>query len=325
MSVNDESAATRQFVAASGAVESRVKQTSLIATGWLAAFIALFFVVHGGTAIVIAVLLLLLGLGWAAFDFRRWRRKIVITATNDGLTVNLRRGDVFSVDEAALGIWLTKGVALHLRSGSRDFVLGGRDRRISAATRLDAPPVQTVDAWLWDHDFDELLAVSGGQRGPGPGESTRCLLYTDPAVAGEVSSFAIRKHIQIKKDTWRPQLAIDISKDAVRVIDPDSNTDEASASLAQVTAAPVTFHTDSGSEAPTWATTTTGLIVRVPGLDPLRIGCRDAIRMDRRFWWRADAPVDGGRAAYVVSGGDWLTLVDTFGLSPLLEKREQAT
>jgi hypothetical protein len=65
--------------------------------------------------------------------------------------------------------------------------------------------------------------------------------------------------------------------------------------------------------------------VRVPGLDPLRIGCRDAIRMDSRFRWRADAPVDSGRAAYVVSGGDWLTLVDTFGLTPLLEKREQAT
>jgi hypothetical protein len=40
MSVNDESAATRQFVASSGAVSSRVKQSSLFATGLLAAFIA---------------------------------------------------------------------------------------------------------------------------------------------------------------------------------------------------------------------------------------------------------------------------------------------
>src|SRR6201999_3422204 len=100
MSGDDESAATRKFVAYSGAVDSRVKQSSIFVTVWLAAVIALFFVVHGVTAIAVAALLVLVGLGWGAFEWRRWRRKIVIRAVRDGLTVNLRRGAVFPLVDA---------------------------------------------------------------------------------------------------------------------------------------------------------------------------------------------------------------------------------
>jgi hypothetical protein len=290
-----------------------------VATAWLAAFIASFFLVHGSSEVVVAAALVLAGLGWAAFEWRRWHRKIVIGVTSDGLTVNLHKGDVFSLVDPPQGIWATKGVALHLRSGSRAFVLGGRDRRISPDTRLDAPVVQYVDAWLWDSQFAELLP------GLGAGAPTRCLLFGNPGLAADVSSFAIRKHLEIRRSMWHPQLAIDLGGDAIRVVDPEAEQVAATAPPAQVTAAPVVFATDSGSETPTWAATTIGLILRVPGLDPLRVGCRDTVGVEHRFWWRGRAPVDRGRPMYVVSGGDWLALIDRFGLTADLGRRDQAT
>ena len=317
MSVDDES--TREFVAYSGAVQSRVQRISLIATAWLVVFIGSFFLVHGGLEVVVAAALVLVGAGWAAFEWRRWHRKIVIAVTRDGLTVNLHRGHLFSPADAPLGIWATMGVALHLQSGSRSFVLGGRDRRISAETMLDAPVVQFVDAWLWQPDFDALLT------GPAPVQPARCLLFGNPGLAAAVSSFAIGKQIGIRRSTWHPQLAIDLGAEAIRVVDPQTGTAVATASPAQVIAAPVVFVSDSGSETPAWAATTVGLIVRVPGAEPLRIGCRDAIGLERRFWWRGNAPVEEGHATHLVSGGDWLALVDRFGLTADMGCRDHAT
>jgi hypothetical protein len=44
-------------------------------------------------------------------------------------------------------------------------VLGGRDHRIGAGTRIDEPTAPGVDAWLWAAEFDELLGplTVGGQ------------------------------------------------------------------------------------------------------------------------------------------------------------------
>jgi hypothetical protein len=108
-------------------------------------------------------------------------RKFGITVSSDGLTVDRRPGDVYSLVDAQLGPWVIQGVALHLQCGRHLFWLGGRDRRVGPATRLDAQPVHSVDAWLSESDFDELLFSMGGRwsraRGPAPGEPTRCLLF----------------------------------------------------------------------------------------------------------------------------------------------------
>ena len=189
MSVNDRSAASRQFVASAPSLSSKMNEfatnmRSIIAVyglglgvglgvGWglgLGAAVGSFVGLGMGTAIL---------LGWTAYLWWRSRRKILIDVTSDGVTVNQRPRETFSFVDAKLGPWVTMGVVLHLQRGSRRFVLGGRDCRIAPATRLDAPPVPAVDAWLWDAEFDELLAMSGGRteldiRGPAPGEPTWC-------------------------------------------------------------------------------------------------------------------------------------------------------
>ena len=98
---------------------------------------------------------------------------------------------------------MTMGTALHLHCGPHRFVLGGRDHRIAAGTRIEAPdagyglPVD-VDAWLWAPDFDELLTMVGHRSGldlrrPAPGEPTRCLLFPNPLLVQQMGSFAFRK------------------------------------------------------------------------------------------------------------------------------------
>ena len=88
--------------------------------------------------------------GFLAFRWRR-RRKIRICVTSDGLTVNKRRGDVYSFTDVKLGAWgpgsLTVGTALHLHRGPDSLVVGGRDHRLAAGIRLDAAPVGP-DAWM---------------------------------------------------------------------------------------------------------------------------------------------------------------------------------
>jgi len=84
----------------------------------------------------------------------------------------------------------TMGVALHLQSGQRRFILGGRDRRVSAGTRLDAPDAGygqsiDVDAWVSVADFEEILTMVSCRSGldirpPGPDEPARCLLFANP-------------------------------------------------------------------------------------------------------------------------------------------------
>ncbi len=123
---------------------------------------------------------------------RARRRHVVICVTGEGLTVNRRRSEVLSSSDAPLGPWdfqvggMTAGAALHLRRDAQSFVLGGRDHRIGSRTRLEAPPTDKINAWMWAADFAELRALIGPRhgwdiRGSEPGEPTRCLLVPKSA------------------------------------------------------------------------------------------------------------------------------------------------
>ena len=340
MSVNDGPAVSRQFVACSPSVASKMNE---LVTGqrkgifyaiYTLLAVAVFVVtmvrplrpwMSWGLGVVIAFCVVgpLVGLGYL---WSRSRRKVLIGVTSDGVTVNQLPGTVFSFAGAQLGTWATMGVALHLHSGSHRFVLGGRDRRIAPSTRLDAPPVPAVDAWLWAAEFDELLAMGTGRtgmdaRGPAAAEPTRCLLFPNPYLAEQMGSFAFRKHMQFQQSLSQPSLAVDVEADAIRVIDLNSEALSGSASLAQVTATPATFQPDSvtsGDGSTYDYPSITGLVVCLPDAQPLTIGCLDMVGLRFRFSWRVNATRPNERPAYVVSGGDWLTLVERFGLTPQL-------
>src|ERR1700736_4571308 len=178
MSVNDESTASHQFVALPLAGGLGLTTRGLnklafacVAAGFVAIAPAMLFeamyasiplessartaIELGGMFGVFVVFLV----GFLAFRWRR-RRKIRICVTSDGLTVNKRRGDVYSFTDVKLGAWgpgsLTVGTALHLHRGPDSLVVGGRDHRLAAGIRLDAAPVGP-DAWMSASDFGELL------------------------------------------------------------------------------------------------------------------------------------------------------------------------
>ena len=156
MSVNDESSASRQFVASCAAYSSKwIKGTRywqvgysvffavVVALGLLGVFGRLWGVhlrfPHIGAAVVYGVLvgMMVVGVGMAAYLFClfwRSRRKHLITATGDGLTIDRRRGDICSLVDAALGLWVDMGVAVHLHCGRHRFVLGRR--RLAVGVRL---------------------------------------------------------------------------------------------------------------------------------------------------------------------------------------------
>lgn len=261
MTRNDQPAASRQFVASSPSMSSQMNAfatgkgaRAVQAAGFLVILVVVVsFVMRQAQGYMIAVAglvaLSIFGLAGTAYVWWRSSRKVLVGVTSDGLTVNQRR-DVFSWADAKLGPWVNMGVALHLQRGSHQFVLGGRDRRIAPTTRLDAPPVQSVDAWLWVSEFDELLAMGGRQsgvdvRGPALGEATRCLLFPNPYLAEQMGSFALRKQLQLQRSLSKPSLFLDVDNAAIRVIDPNNDALSASASRTDVTATPVTFQADS--------------------------------------------------------------------------------
>ena len=276
------------------------------------------------------------------------RKQILLCVTGDALTVDQRPSDVFSFADAKLGMWtlaglvnLTMGAALHLQCGSRRFVIGGRDHRVANGTRLDAPPTGSVDAWMWTSDFAGLLAMVGRQsgldaRGPAPGEPTRCVLYPNVSKSFSYSGFGIFNNLgtlrQLQANPPRPGLAMDVGKDAIWVIDLNRNALITSAWLAQVTATPAQNRTYV-YRAGTW--TTAALVVRVADLQPLTIGCPDSpdaawprtsysaggVKGNvSRFSWRGQV-YEVGQPDYLVSGADWLTLVEKLGLASYLEDR----
>jgi len=203
----------------------------------------------------------------------------------------------------------TMGVALHLQSGQRRFILGGRDRRVSAGTRLDAPDAGygqsiDVDAWVSAADFEEILTMVSCRSGldirpPGPDEPARCLLFANPLLRQEIGSFNFKKQHEYTRSMHQPWLAIDVGPDGIRVIDPNSDALIASVSNAQVTATPVFFRPVQRHWVPSLA---------------------HAISDAATNYW-STVPAEDARADYEVSGTDWLTLVEKFGLAPYLITR----
>jgi hypothetical protein len=298
---------------------------------------------------LIPVVLGLVAVGVIGYYLLHNRRKIVISVTGDGLTVNQRPGEVYSFADARLGLWgyndNTMGTALHLRCGATSFVLGGRDHRIGGGTRIDEPPAPGVDAWLWAEEFGELLSMAGSRtavefRPPVPGDPTRCLLLGNPLLINTAGPFAFSKQRRIMRSATRAQLAIDLTADEIRVSDPHSNTLITSARLAELTATPAEWRyrypwwyilpwfTDPlraaiDSTVTRRLTTTTELILSLPDTEDLAIACRDAAgnseTNQRRFVWRGQVRRCKKPAAYAVSGADWLLLVEKVGLVGQLE------
>ena len=340
--VNEEWAASGRFLASgSGATPAIAK--GFRRYGWvlIAVFISPFVYavttgrnLPGGAAAIPAgcVVVFMLSCFIPLLSWLR-NRRILICVTGDGLIVDKRRGVDFPYSDMQLGLWnfgmyggTTMGTALHMRNGRHRFVLGGKDHRIGAGTRLEAPPLEYVDASMSASDFDGLLAMIASRSGlnvrrPAPGEPTRCLLFPCPAwffsdtLVGEFA--AMSRPITGFDFNPEPSLAIDVGNDAIWVRDANTNEVLASAPIAQLNVVPAvhTYYRKSGQRSPV-------LVVRVPGLQerigakrPLTITCRD-VRF--RSW---SCPVHEEQPAFVVSGMDWLFLVEKFGLAPYMGMR----
>jgi DivIVA domain-containing protein len=117
------------------------------------------------------------------------------------------------------------------------------------------------------------------QPGQGPEEPIRCLLYR-----------------YASSDQQTPVLAIDVGKDALRVVDLNGNALIASVSVAEVTAQPAQY-----SGIPV-------LIVDGPGLETLTI-----IPHPPPGQWRTSPK--SKKPAYLVVEAEWLVLAEKFGLA----------
>jgi hypothetical protein len=330
MSISDEAGMSRQFVASAEA----------FSTGWIKgtkvfqAVYTVFFVAFVGFAVlavfrtskgvhvhvprysglIIMAVLLIAGIVLGGYFYWRSRQKYVLTVNGDALTVG-PRGETYSLADAQLGVWPNIGVALHLHSGGRRFVLGGRDRQIGPATPLDAAPIQVVDARLPASDFDELLRLCGraAARGPGPGEPTRCILYPNAQKVANSGPFAFRKKQELVNSLDRAQLFIDVDNDTIRVIDPETHTVDASAAASRTTAAALSYETRDGESS--YVSRTPAMTMSVPGVPPLTLGCPHLkLGSGQRFSWSGTVRIVSEPPTYVLSAADWLTLAEKFGL-----------
>jgi hypothetical protein len=352
MSINDESVASHQFVASGTAyTPTWEKAYGPNATKyWMGAFLlivgslmlttmgptfGLRLPVHG-SVIPIGFMggLLILGVVIGANLWRHSRHKYLIVVEGGGITIDGQRDTVYSFADAQLSLWANMGVALHLHAGSHEFRLGGRDRRITPTTPLDAPPVQLVDAWLSESDFDRLLALSGRwsgsvAHGPAAGEATRCLLYPNALQMQKLGSFAFAKKQRLQQSFGQPQLFVDVDDDTIRVVDSNSNALIASASIPQVTASPATYklgghmfpsaeHLASDAMGQ-YFSETAAMSLCVPGIQPLTIGCRNFSGLQRRFSWSGNVRVVSDPPDYEIAPADWVTLVEKLGLTSYLE------
>jgi hypothetical protein len=336
MSRSDESTAARQFLASSEAFSSTwIKGTKIWQVGYtvfFAVFVAVALLavfgpsfgihVHAphNTGVVFLEVLAALSVvcaGVGGYLFWRSRQQCVLNVTGDALTIG-KDGEVYSLADAQLGIWVNIGVALHMHAGRRHFVLGGQDRRIGPATSLEAPPTPLVDARLSASDFDELLRLGGrsAARGPAPGEPTRCVLFPNSASIEKMGPFAFRKKQQLVGSIDKPQLFIDVDNDSIRVIDPNSNADNASAAISRSTATPVTYERPSDDSG--YVSIVPAMTLGVPGAQPLTFGCNHLEGGKWRFSWSAHLPIISDPPTYLLSAADWLTLVQAFGLDAQL-------
>ncbi len=316
-----------EFVALDGSSLSFDGVTIMQALG------TIFLLVVMGGALVVS-------LAWRPLAARSQRRQILISVTNEALTVNEEPGVEYPMLGAKLGKWgmrggLPMGTALHFQSGMHRFILGGRDHRLTPQTPLGAPDVgyglpANVDAWVSASEFDQILDVAGLRsrlriRPRAAGAATRCLLFTNPYLYQNTGLFGQSNAVQFFEElSSRPVLAIDIGAETIWVMDPNSNTFIVSAWRAEATATPtqyeLTFGLAYGNRAHFDAPQ---MVVSGPSLRPLTIACLEATLNDyvRRFSWRGDVQVVRDPADYSVSGADWLTLVGVFGLTSYLEER----
>jgi uncharacterized membrane protein YeaQ/YmgE (transglycosylase-associated protein family) len=325
MSINNEAGTGRQFVAAREVFStSWIKGTKI----WQAVYTVVFVGFVGFLVLMVVntsrgakthmprytglyFIAVLLGASvvFGVYAFWRSRQKYVLTVTGDALTVQ-PRGEVYSLADAQLGIWPHMGVALHLQSGGRRFVLGGQERSIGPATPLDAEPTELVDARLPAADFDELLRLGGraAARGPAPGEPTRCILFPNSQTIADTGRFAFRKKQRLVNSLGRAQLFIDVDNDTIRVVEPESHAVDASATVSRVTATPLCYEARDSESSRVYRKPV--LELTVPGLPPLTVGCPHIA--DGSSWSRT-AQIVGQPSAYVLSAADWRTLVEKFG------------
>jgi hypothetical protein len=355
MSASDESAASRQFVAKprfpltkmmSKTITEDARPNWIYYAGTGVALVVIYGGIYwfehlpsgwergpvAGVAGVALAVAALACIGWYA------TREIVVSVTSEGLAVSTRRGDTFPFGDATLGLWAfggrTKvmGTALHLRSGARHFVVGGRDHRVAEGTRLDERPQGYVDAWLWASDFDQLLAAVGRRSGvqagrEAPGKFTRCLLFPNTELAQQMSMWAVWGKQRLFRSASQPLVALDVGEDAIRVIDAANDAVIAAAARTQVTATPETYKCRRWAHGPPYKQPPPSpvLVLRVPGVEPIPIGCHDyrgGLDFSSRFEWRGKVPDRVNRPAdYTVAAGDWLLLVDRFDLTPQLVDR----
>lgn len=330
MSISDHAGTSRQFVASAQAFGTGwIKSTKIwqaVYTVFFVAFVGYAVLAMFGSAkgkqvhapryigLIFIAVLLVASVIMGAYFFWRSRQKYVLTINGDELTI-APRGEVYSLADAHLGIWPNMGVALHLHSGGRRFVLGGRDRQIGPATPLDAEPIQVADARLPAPDFDELLRLGGraAARGPAPGEPTRCILFNNSQTIVNSGAFAFRKNQRLVNSLGQEQLFIDIDDDTIRIIDPESHAVDASAPVSRITATPLSYNTRDGESGHT--TKTPAMTISVPGIPPLTVGGSYLAISGRRFSWSGTVRIVNDPPTYILSAADWLTLVEKFGLA----------
>jgi hypothetical protein len=159
--------------------------------------------------------------------------------------------------------------------------------------------------------------MSGGQH-------TRCSLVSFETLARASYSEAVAGNFE-------PSLAIDFDQDAVKVTNSKTNALVGSAPLAHVTATAANREYRYGLGRVMMPI----LVVSVPDSPPLTVGCIEVMQRfgptlrsmlaknaAYRFSWLDTVPVTKKDPAYFVSGADWLTLVEKFGLAPQLEDSE---
>ncbi len=286
--------------------------------GTLVALVAVFALMFADRSVRPIGCAVLVVLGVAAIPMsvlsaRRWgwSRTIPIRVTSDGLTLEHKPDEVYSFTGAMLGPWaagrthVMSGTALHLQGG---FVIGGKDHRLSAATRFGAPATAHVDGWLEAAEFDEVLTMAARRSGldvrrPAPDDPLRCLLFPRRWTAGFM--LAARNYGR----ELQPRFALDVSPDALRVIDPNTGALLASASLTRVTATPAIYRETKTEERSTWSI----LVLSVPGVERLTIKSPRA--------WRSAVSEEKTEPEFIVSEADWQVLVDRFGLAARLVDR----
>jgi hypothetical protein len=147
----------------------------------------------------------------------------------------------------------------------------------------------------------------------------------------KLGSFAFLKEQRLQQSLGQPQLFVDVDDDTIRVVDSNSNTLIASASIPQVSGSPATYklgghmfpsaeHLASDAMGQ-YFSETAAMSLCVPGMQPLTIGCRHFTGVTRRFSWNSTVPIVSDPPQYEIAPADWLTLVEKLGLTSHLEDR----